>query len=117
MEVFKIKLIDLRFFSAIGVFEQERKVGNDFIVNVEIKTDASGFLEESLDSSISYAEVYEVVKNIMDKEWLLLETVALKIKETLLSRWPDILGGEISIVKVSPPIAGINGHCGIEYLF
>lgn len=117
MEVFKIKLIDLRFFSRIGVFEQERKVGNDFILNLEIKIDASGFIEENLESSISYAEVYKEVKDIMDKDWFLLETVAVKIKETLTVRWPFILNGAISITKVSPPIPGINGQCGIEYLF
>ncbi|MDE5790149.1 MAG: dihydroneopterin aldolase [Muribaculaceae bacterium] len=117
MELFKIKLTDLRFFSSIGVFEQERKVGNDFIVNLEIRIDASSFEEENLDSSISYAEAYEVVKYIMGREWLLLETVAIKIKETLLARWPFILGGSIDITKVSPPISGINGQCGIEYLF
>ena len=117
MEVFKIKLAGLRFFSKIGVYEQERLVGNEFIVQVEIRIDASGFSEENLDSSISYAEIYEEVKAIMDKEWLLLETVAVNLKKTLLARWPIILGGEISILKVAPPIPGINGQCGIEYLF
>ena len=117
MEYFNIRLNDLRFFSKIGVFEQERKVGNEFLMNVEVKISASSFVEEDLESSISYADIYAEIKDIMDREWLLLETVAKKIKDKLTVRWPQIEGGKISIDKMAPPIIGIDGRCGIEYLF
>ena len=117
MEIFKIRLIDLQFYARIGVFEQERIVGNNFILNIELDIDSSEFIKENLSTSISYASIYEEVKKIMNKDWLLLETVAVNLKETFLEHWPQILSGRISIVKEAPPISGINGKCGIEYLF
>ena len=115
--VFRIRLTDLRFFSRIGVFEQERKVGNEFRLNLEVEIDASGFREEDLSTSLSYAEIYQEVKGIMTKEWLLLETVSVRIAEVLKQRWPSILSGTVRIEKLTPPIAGIDGHCGIDYRF
>ena len=117
MDYFNIRLTDLRFFSKIGVFEQERKVGNEFLMNVEVRISASTFIEEDLESSISYADIFLEIKEVMGAEWLLLETVAKKIKDKLTARWPQIEGGKISIDKMAPPIAGIDGKCGIEYLF
>ncbi|MDE6296373.1 MAG: dihydroneopterin aldolase [Muribaculaceae bacterium] len=116
-EIFRIKLIELRFFSKIGVFKQERKVGNTFIINISVDIDASSFHPEDLNSSISYSDLYEVVDAVMKKEWLLLETVAKEIKTKFLSQWPQIKGGKIEITKQDPPIAGINGSCGVEYIF
>ena len=45
---FTIRLKDLLFTASIGVFDQERSVGNQFNVNVEIKTGASEFVTEDL---------------------------------------------------------------------
>lgn len=116
-DIFKIQLIDLRFFSRIGVFKQERTVGNEFIVNIEIDIDASSFQSEDLNSTISYAYLYGEVEKIMKKEWLLLETVAKEIQIVYIKRWPQIIRGKINIVKQAPPIPGIDGKCGIEFIF
>lgn len=115
--MFRIKLIDVRFFSKIGVFEEERIEGQNFILNLTIDVASSRFVEEELESTISYADIYQEVKIIMSNEWLLLETVAVQIRNALLKRWPQILRGSISIVKVNPPIEGIEGSCGIDYFF
>lgn len=117
MGVFRILLSDLRFFSKIGVFEQERLVGNEFIVDVELEVDGSGYKMEDLSTSISYAEVYSELKDVMMMEWRLLESVGVYLSEHLKSRWPEILRGRVKIIKKAPPIPGIDGICGIEYLF
>ncbi|MDE6339803.1 MAG: dihydroneopterin aldolase [Muribaculaceae bacterium] len=64
-----IKLKDLLFHSLIGVEEQERIVGNEFRVNVELTYSADHFENENLESTISYAEVYALVEEEMRKEW------------------------------------------------
>lgn len=78
-ETFRITLSDLRFHASIGVADQERKVGNDFRVDMEIMMDASGFSVEQLSTTISYADVYDIISEEMRKEWLLLESVAKTI--------------------------------------
>lgn len=117
MSIIRIKLDNLKFYSYIGVFDQERKVGNEYVVDIYVEYPGEMFVEERLDTTISYADVYEIVKKEMSKESLLLESVARRISETLIQRWPQIVCGKICIEKESVPVAGINGKCGIEYLF
>lgn len=112
-----VYLEKLRFRSRIGVFDFEREEDNDFEVNIEIKFDASEFQSEELKSTISYADIYNEVRTIMSKEWLLLETVAIEIAETIIKMSSNIKEGEVSVTKVNPPIEGIQGSCGARYSF
>lgn len=116
-ELFCIRLTSLKFFSKIGVYAQERKVGNEFEVSVHIWIDASSFISEDLSTSISYAEIYEEIADVMKEEWLLLESVCKRLSDRFLERWPSIKRGKITIDKLSPPIKNIQGKCGVEYEF
>lgn len=114
---YRINLSRLRFYSRIGVFEQERVVGNEFEVSVTLEYEASNFKMESLDSTISYADVYEIIREEMGKEWLLLESVCAEISNRIKRQWPLITQGKVEITKLAPPIKGIMGTCGVEYIF
>ena len=117
MEKFLIKLNDIELPGKIGVFDFEREEGNIFKINIELEISASGFIAEDLESTVSYAEVYDEIKKVMEEEWLLLETVSLSLANRFRQLWPQIKRGRISIDKMRPPIAGIKGNCGVEYLF
>ncbi len=114
---FVIRLSGLEFHSRIGVSDQEREVANDFVVNVELHYDASVFEKENLKSSISYAEVYDCIVVEMQKEWLLLESVAKQIGEVIVKCWPHIKEGSVEVIKKSVPLTGIVGSCGVVYKF
>jgi dihydroneopterin aldolase len=112
---FVIRLNGLRFYSRIGVFDQERSVGNEFRVDLTAVADASGFRSENLDTTVSYADIYDVVAEAMRREWLLLESVSSYIADTVLDRWTLISDVKVCITKLSPPIPGIQGVCSVEY--
>lgn len=114
---FCIFLENLIFYSRIGVGEQERLVGNEFSVTVKVWYDAAEFVEENLDTSISYADIYEEVKDVMKEEFLLLESVAVAISERISNRWLQVTEMNVKIVKHKPPVSGIIGDCGIEYFW
>lgn len=113
----RIFLEDLRFYSRIGVGEQERRVGNEYSVSVSVVYDATFFEEEDLETTISYADVYEEIKREMMRESLLLESVALRISERISKRWDIVDEISVVIVKIKPPVSGLCGQCGIEYLW
>lgn len=113
---FVIRLENLHFYSGIGVFEQERNVGNEFQVDVTLETDDARFIPEHLDTSISYADIYEVVESNMKREWLLLESVSKSICDSIKSKWDDVKAVRVRISKLSAPIAGIQGVCSVEYV-
>lgn len=110
-----ITLNGLRFHARHGVMEQERRVGNTFVVDLRLDYPfADAMLTDNLESTLNYAEVYAVVKAEMDRPSHLLERVAGRIREALLRRYPQISGGFLRIVKLRPPIPGITGSAGVE---
>lgn len=115
--IITIRLRDLRFHSRIGVFEQERTVGNEFLVNVSIEIDGKNFRTEQLDTTLSYADIYDEIAGTMKREWLLLESAAEEICRRISGRWEQVKCVDIKIIKLAPPISGIDGDCGIEYFF
>jgi len=115
MERFVIRLEDIHFYSRIGLLDQERKVGNDFRVDVSVETDATNFEYENLNTSISYADIFDIISNQMEEERLLLESTAKSIAEVIKRRWACILDVNVKITKMSPPINGIQGVCSVEY--
>lgn len=96
----------------IGVFEQERAVGNDFAVTVTLRYD---FLEaarsDSLAGTVNYAEVIDIIKAVMAEPRQLIESAAWTIREALLKRWPAIAGGSVAVTKLHPPVSAQLAGC------
>ena len=119
MPEFEILLKDVMIYARHGVLPEERITGNQYRVNVTLRIDASWF-DPSLDdlsSTISYADVYDLLKSVMSKPRALLESVAVNFASQAKDRWPNVKSGEIEIIKTVPPIEGMIGEAGIKYCF
>ena len=115
---FEISLADLRFHAYHGVMPQETKVGNEFCVSVAVRIPYSAdILDDNLEATISYADIYEIVAAEMKAPKKLLETVSACICHAILSRWKNVTGGEITISKSTPPISGITGSAKVRLFF
>lgn len=123
MSAITISLTDLRFYAHHGMMEQETIVGNEFIVNVsfDIHADELKLMEargeEDLKFTVSYADVYDVIKSEMAIPSKLLETLAIRIARRLRERFNRIRTGSISITKLTPPIPSISGSATVTYCF
>lgn len=118
MMEYEIALVNLRFHARHGVWEQENKIGNEFIVDVKIRIPYSdAILSDDLNLTISYAEVFDIVSSEMAKPRKLLETVAATIHSEIISRWPMITSGSIKICKSIPPIARMSGNSEVTLFF
>ena len=116
---FEIQLRDVMFYARHGVMAEERSLGNQYRVNVRLRIDASNFDEEAddLDKTISYADVFDVLDDVMSRPSSLLETVAVRFAKGVRERWKNVKSGEIEIVKTVPPIPGMIGEAGVSYKF
>lgn len=113
-----VKLDDVRFHARHGLFDQETRVGNEFSVSVAVTFPwDGGNPDDSLDSSISYADIFEEVRTVMDRPAALLETVAASIAGHLLARWPQIASGTVTVCKLHPPIASFTGSASVSLDF
>ena len=102
-----IRLNNMKFYAFHGVMEHERKVGNTFIVNLELFTNLSKASEtDELSDTINYAEIYDIVKNEMEIPSKLLEHVAGRILQRIKKEFPAIEKVEICLAKEKPPIGG-----------
>ncbi len=88
---------------------QEREVGADFLVSVEVETDdESSTVSDNLSDTISYADMAEVVRHEMETPSQLVEHVAGRIGRRILSLSPTLSSVLVRITKCNPPIAGLQ---------
>ncbi len=111
----KIFLRQVRFHAYHGVLEQERRVGNDYVINVVAECDFThAMLTDELEDTVSYADIYSLLKEEMAVPSKLLEHVAGRIGERLFNEFPSLQSLDISIMKVNPPFGADCEGAGVE---
>lgn len=107
IEAMKITLHEMRFYAYHGVFAQEQRVGNHFIVELSFWADiAESLHRDELEETISYADVYEVIKAEMSIPSRLLEHVVGRISERLFATFPRMQRIALTLSKCNPPFPG-----------
>lgn len=111
---FDISLRDVHIYARHGVFSQEQTVGNEFILNLTVKYRYPlPEVADELSDTISYADLYEIALQEMQKPSKLLEHVAWRIATDIRRRYPFVISSSISIEKTAPPIPGICGSSSV----
>lgn len=100
----RIELTGLECFGYHGVFEEEKKTGQPFIVDVTCWLDTAG-IEDDLNRTVNYAELVDVAANIVEGPSRdLIETVAEEVAETAMQRFEILHAIEVTIHKPKAPI-------------
>jgi dihydroneopterin aldolase len=109
-----VHLNNLRFFAYHGLFPEERKTGNQFIVNVSVDYPDEKIIT-GLEATINYADLFNLIKLEMEKPRDLMETLAMEITETIHQSWKYARKIDITITKQQPPITGFSGSAGVTF--
>lgn len=113
-----IFLKNLHFHAYHGVLPQENIIGNDYIVNTRIKYCMDRVIvSDNLADTISYADVFECIKQEMNLPSKLLEHVAGRIGNRLLKEYPQIETIDLKIMKRNPPMGSDCDGAGVELHF
>ena len=100
-----ITLDSLRFYAYHGAEPQEAIVGAWYTVDITIKTDATFAVQsDDLNGTINYAKVTDAVKQQMQIRSALLEHVAGRIANALLTEFPAINSLTVKVCKENPPV-------------
>ena len=104
---------DLRFYARHGVLEQERTVGNAYTVNLTLRLSDAGtaVFDDRLDGTISYAEVYALVREEMHTPSSLLEHVAGRILRRLFETFDLLEHAVVEACKDNPPMSAHTAGC------
>lgn len=112
----EVRLEKVRFHAFHGMLPQERKIGNDFEVDIS----AAYFIKETnvaddLRGSLCYAELYELATDIMSQPSNTLEHVAATIGNTIQKRWNGLETITVSVSKMAPPIRRFHGMAKVTW--
>lgn len=107
IEAMHIGLQAMRFYAYHGVLPQERQVGNYFTVEIEIWADVSKSLtSDALEDTLSYADLYTIIREEMTLPSKLLEHVVGRIARRLFASFAQIDRMIISLKKDNPLFPG-----------
>jgi 7,8-dihydroneopterin aldolase/epimerase/oxygenase len=109
-----ISLNNVRFRAYHGLHPEERQKGNDFVVNMQISYIPNETIL-SLDDTIDYAIMFEIINSTMQKPVDLLETLAQTICNNVHQQFPQVKEVIVSVEKLNPPIDKFSGSAGVKY--
>ncbi|EPN3919309.1 dihydroneopterin aldolase [Listeria monocytogenes] len=112
----KIYLNELVFYGYHGVLAEETRLGQTFRVSLilGLSTKKAG-ISDSVDDTVSYAEVYETVKEIVEgTPFKLIEALAEKIATEVLTGYPLLEEVTVKLIKPNPPIPGHYDSVAVE---
>lgn len=112
----KIILKSLAFYGYHGVMPEETTLGQKFFIDLELGVDlkTAGFSDE-LDKSVSYAEVYNIVKKTVEQtKFKLIEALGEKITLEIFDNFSLVTYIKIRVKKPEAPVPGIYDYFAIE---
>jgi len=112
--MFTINFHNLIFHAFHGVYKEEAILGNTFEINASLSFDTDQQIT-SLEQTINYAAVYEIVKQRMQKTTPLLETLVQDLAEDIRAFDNRINSITISVEKKNPPISNMEGSVSVTY--
>lgn len=102
-----VRLEGLAFRGFHGVYPQEQKFGNDFIVDIELHLDISTAAKsDDLGDTVDYAVVYQLVRQVMDRRRNLLEVLVHEVADLILSKTSRVQKVYVTVSKLNPDIGG-----------
>jgi len=111
----RIALEGMHFFAYHGYYEEERIVGNQFIIDTFVDVDTFDSTDDDINDTVNYELIYNVVKSHMVKKYKLLETIAFNISAELKSKFPSIKKVKVRVAKIGPQLGGEVDKAVIEF--
>jgi len=97
----------MEFYSYHGCFTEEKEIGTHFMVDFHFENDTTrAELTDDLNETVSYLDVYQVIKTEMAISSDLIEHVARRILNAVFTEFKNISWARVKIMKMNPPLGG-----------
>jgi dihydroneopterin aldolase len=113
-QTMRISLNKLLFVGYHGLYPEEKKLGNNYSVEVDIDFNPKQGVIDQLDQTIDYVHVYAIVKKWMEIPTPLLETLVGKIADDILSSQALANKVFVKITKLHLPIPSFEGNVSVK---
>ena len=107
---------NLKLYAHHGVLSQERLVGAEFLVSVRVdcRTDERACVHDSLEGTISYADLCQEIRQEMAIPSRLLEHAAARIARHILNTHASAREVWVRLTKCNPPMSADCEGAGVE---
>ena len=100
-----ISIDRLRIHAYHGVMAQEREVGADFLISIQVHINIERAMDtDNVADTLNYAVLCNTIKQVMSVPSSLLEHVAGRICRVVFSRFPQATAISLQITKLTPPM-------------
>ena len=114
-DLFTISLNNVRFRAYHGLYPEERQKGNDFVVNMQVSFPPVSGSVVSLEDTIDYAVLFDIINETMQQPVDLLETLVQTITHNVSQQFPQVKRIDIYVEKINPPIDKFTGSAAVKY--
>ncbi len=106
------------FYAYHGVLTEEQNVGGKFEADVDIYTDFSlAAQHDNLHETVDYSKVYKFINKLsVERKYNLIETLAMRIADGLLSQFDTIKKIAVRVRKHTVPIGGYVDFVEVEVI-
>tara|TARA_B100000945_G_C20414368_1_gene614347 strand:+ start:1673 stop:2035 length:363 start_codon:yes stop_codon:yes gene_type:complete len=114
----KIRLNKVLLYGYHGVFQEERKLGQPFEIDIEYIVAIKNAVKEGNNKPIvDYQKIYHMTKEIFNsKKYYLIEDLVYDIAKGLCAKF-SISKCRVSLRKMSPPIDASIGNIEAEIIY
>ncbi|KAJ1290818.1 hypothetical protein BS78_02G272200 [Paspalum vaginatum] len=112
----KLVLRGLQFHGFHGVKQEEKTLGQKFVVDVDAWMDLSTAGQtDSISDTVSYTDIYRIVKDVVEgPSQNLLESVAHRIASAALLKFHQVSAVRVEVKKPHVAVQGIVDYLGVE---
>ena len=113
----QISLDGMHFYAHHGYYTEERKRGNNYLIDVQMSYDMEDAgRSDDLAHALNYEVVYSVCQEEMAQPRHLIETVARNIATTIRNKFPDIEHVRVKVRKEKPELGGPVEYATVIYV-
>ncbi|CAN6459838.1 unnamed protein product [Victoria cruziana] len=112
----KLVLRGLTFHGFHGVLEEEKKLGQKFLVDIDAYMELQKAGDtDNLADSVSYADIYNLAREVVEgPSFNLLESVATKIVKDIFASYQQISAVRVRVAKPHVAVKGPVEYLGVE---
>lgn len=102
-----IEVNEIKVYAFHGCLEEEAKIGGNYTIDISMETDfTKAALEDTLEDTIDYVQVNQLVKEEMAIRSKLIEQVGYRILMRMKNELSNLKAARVKIIKICPPING-----------
>ncbi len=102
----EVALHGAEFFARHGYYPQEQKLGNRFMVDIEVSFSTNNNIDDKLTNTLNYETLYNIAQQEMQINRQLLETVVQAMVDKIKAEFDFVEKILVRLKKLTPPLKG-----------